>query len=206
MKIALKAAFFLLGIIWLFFFIDWIPGIQLGIYGLYPRHLDGIIGIIMAPLIHSGWDHLLSNTPPILFLVGLIFFFYRPIALQVLIFIWLGTGMLVWIFGRPVYHIGASGVLYGLVAFLFWNGIFRRDIKSIALSLLVLFYFGSLITGVLPGQEGISWESHLLGGISGIITAYLFRNKTNLPHPDEIENTYQEEEARYFLDRNIFDD
>ncbi len=205
MKHAVKAALFLLGTIWIFFLIDWIPGIQLGIYGLYPRHVDGLIGILMAPLIHSGWSHLLSNTPPILFLVGLIFFFYRPIALQVLVFIWLSTGILVWIFGRPVYHIGASGVLYGLVAFVFWNGIFRRDIKSIALSLLVLFYFGSLITGILPGQEGISWESHLLGGISGIITAYLFRKKTNPPF-DESEKNHQEEEPRYFLDRNIFDD
>lgn len=205
MKHAVKAALFLLGTIWIFFLIDWIPGIQLGIYGLYPRHVDGLIGILMAPLIHSGWSHLLSNTPPILFLVGLIFFFYRPIALQVLTFIWLSTGIFVWIFGRPVYHIGASGVLYGLVAFVFWNGIFRRDIKSIALSLLVLFYFGSLITGILPGQEGISWESHLLGGISGIITAYLFRKKTN-PPIDESEKNHQEEEPRYFLDRNIFDD
>ncbi|MGA1543465.1 MAG: rhomboid family intramembrane serine protease [Saprospiraceae bacterium] len=204
MKQAIKAALSLSGIIWLFFIIDWIPGIQLGAYGLYPRHVDGLVGIIMAPLIHSGWGHLLSNTPPILFLVGLIFFFYRPIALPVLLFIWLSTGILVWIFGRPVYHIGASGVLYGLVAFVFWNGIFRRDVKSIALSLLVLFYFGSLITGILPGQEGISWESHLLGGISGIITAYLFRNKTK-PPLDESEGINQEEEAHYFLERDIFD-
>lgn len=205
MKYAIKAALLLLGIIWFFFFIDGIPGIDLGEYGLYPRHVDGLIGIIMAPLIHGGWGHLISNSPPILFLVALIFFFYRPIAPSVLFFIWLSTGILVWIFGRPVYHIGASGVLYGLVAFVFWNGIFRRDVKSIALSLLVLFYFGSLITGILPGQEGISWESHLLGGVSGIMTAYLFRKKTK-PPIDESEITHQEEETRYFLDRNIFDD
>lgn len=204
MKQAIRAALFLSGLIWLFFLIDWIPGIQLGTYGLYPRHVDGLVGIIMSPLIHSGWGHLLSNTPPILFLVGLIFFFYRPIGLSVLVFIWLSTGILVWIFGRPVYHIGASGVLYGLVAFVFWNGIFRRDVKSIALSLLVLFYFGSLITGILPGQEGISWESHLLGGVSGIITAYLFRKKTKSPL-DEGEEIDQEEESRYFLERDIFE-
>ena len=84
---------------------------------------------------------------------------------------------MVWLFARPVYHIGASGIIYGLLGFLFFSGIFKRDNRSIALSLLITFIYGGLIWGILPGMKGISWESHLFGGISGIVTAFIFRKE-----------------------------
>lgn len=87
------------------------------------------------------------------------------------------TGALVWVFGRDAYHVGASGVIYGLLAFLVVAGFMRKNVKLIALSIIVAVIYGGLIYGVLPGQEGISWESHLFGAISGAIVAYLFRNK-----------------------------
>jgi membrane associated rhomboid family serine protease len=82
---------------------------------------------------------------------------------------------LVWLFARPVYHVGASGIIYGLLGFLFFSGIFRRDNRSIAIALLITFLYGGLIWGVLPGARGISWESHLFGGISGIVIAFIFQ-------------------------------
>lgn len=104
-------------------------------------------------------------------------FFYRKIFFQSLGLIYVMTGALVWVFGRDAYHVGASGVIYGLLAFLVVAGFMRKNVKLIALSIIVAVIYGGLIYGVLPGQEGISWESHLFGAISGAIVAYLFRNK-----------------------------
>lgn len=143
--------------------------------GLLPRNLVGLLGIITAPLIHADFSHLISNTIPLLILGWIIFTFYRKVAYLLFIFIYLVTGLLVWIFARQVYHIGASGIVYGFVSFLFFSGIFRRDNISITLALIITFLYGGLVWGILPGMEGISWESHLFGGIAGLIAAYLFR-------------------------------
>jgi hypothetical protein len=89
--------------------------------------------------------------------------------------IYLFTGLSVWLFARPVSHIGASGVVYGLVAFIFWNGIFRRSIRSIILAVVVTMLYSGMFMGILPQQEGISWESHLFGALVGVVTAYWFR-------------------------------
>jgi len=143
--------------------------------GLIPRIPIGLLGIITAPLIHADFSHLISNTVPLIILGWIIFSFYRRVAFISFIFIYLLTGMLVWIFARQVYHIGASGIVYGYVSFLFFSGIFRRDNISITLALVITFLYGGLVWGILPGMKGISWESHLFGGISGLIAAYMFR-------------------------------
>lgn len=195
----------LLWIIHLFKFafgLDWLARL-----GVFPRHVDGLWGILFSPLLHSDWGHLLSNTPPVLALGIMVLFFYRRIAWPAFAMIYLLTGLAVWIFGREVYHIGASGVIYGLVAFVFWNGIFRRNLKSIVLSLIVVFYYGSMFAGILPGQEGISWESHLLGGLVGIFVSFWFKDDIEEDEHRQIPSWEREplDEPGFFLDRDTFE-
>jgi len=143
--------------------------------GLLPRNLLGLLGIFTSPLIHADFSHLISNTIPLIILGWIIFSFYPKLSYLLFVFIYFFTGLLVWIFARQVYHIGASGVVYGFVSFLFFSGIFRRDNTSIALALVITFLYGGLVWGMIPGWKGISWESHLFGAITGLIAAYLFR-------------------------------
>lgn len=145
--------------------------------GLFPREPLGLIGIFTSPLIHGGFPHLISNSLPIFFLGAGILYFYPETAIKILSIIYVFTGLLVWLFARPVYHIGASGLIYGFAAFLFFSGIFKRDNRSIGLALLVTFLYGGMVWGILPGQPGISWESHFFGGITGIVCAFIFRKK-----------------------------
>ena len=144
-------------------------------FGLLPGAIKGLPGILFGPLIHANIKHLFSNSVPILFLGSGIIYFYRKSSYKVISIIYLGTGILDWIFARKAYHIGASGIVYGLVTFLFFSGIIRRDTRAIALALLVTFLYGSLIWGVLPLDSGVSWESHLFGSIMGIFCAFLFK-------------------------------
>lgn len=179
-------------------------------FGVYPRHLSGMVGVVTSPLIHSNYSHLISNTVP-LAVMGLgIFYFYPKAAYKVFAFVYFCTGILVWLFAREVYHIGASGIVYAFVSYLFFSGIFRRDNKSITLSLIVVFLYGGLVWGVLPGLEGISWESHLFGAITGIIAAFVFRKSDPIKHydwedeesdvpPEKLEVSYDPEKNK-FLD------
>ena len=162
-------------LIWIVHIVSLVLNVDLTRLGLIPRIPIGLLGIITAPLIHADFSHLISNTVPLIILGWIIFSFYRRVAFISFIFIYLLTGMLVWIFARQVYHIGASGIVYGYVSFLFFSGIFRRDNTSITLALVITFLYGGLVWGILPGMKGISWESHLFGGISGLIAAYMFR-------------------------------
>ncbi|HSW53600.1 MAG TPA: rhomboid family intramembrane serine protease [Ignavibacteriaceae bacterium] len=143
--------------------------------GLLPRNLVGLLGIFTSPLIHADFSHLISNTIPLIILGWIIFSFYPRLSYLLFVFIYLLTGLLVWIFARQVFHIGASGIVYGFVSFLFFSGIFRRDNASIALALVITFLYGGLVWGMIPGWKGISWESHLFGAITGLTSAYLFR-------------------------------
>ena len=162
-------------VLWVVHLLSLFFNLKLGGMGILPRDLPGLMGIVTGPLIHAEYAHLISNTIPLIILGWIIFFFFRRISYLLFFFIYLITGMLVWILAREVYHIGASGIVYGFVSFLFFSGIFRRDNKSIALALMVTFLYGGIVWGVLPGQKGISWESHLFGAIAGIVAAYMFR-------------------------------
>lgn len=190
--------------------------LSLGQYGLYPRDISGLRGILFSPFIHSDFPHLISNSIPLLVLLCLLFVFYKKVAYRALGSIYILTGVLVWIFGRntsyvggPLYHVGASGVVYGLVAFIFWIGVFTKNRISIVLSLIMVFVYGSMFLGIAPGEDGISWESHLLGGVAGIIVAFLFRNKVIAYYREEklVDQPFEEEEyeGEYFLPRDIFD-
>ncbi len=160
---------------WMVYLISLSLNLDLSRMGILPRDMIGILGIISGPIVHANFSHLLSNTMPLLILGWTIFFFYSEVSYKSFIVIYVLTGLFVWLFAREVYHIGASGIVYGFVSFLFFSGIFRRDNKSIAIALIVTFLYGGIVWGILPGQKGISWESHLFGGIAGIITAFIFR-------------------------------
>ena len=162
-------------LLWIIHLVSLLLNQDLSRLGLLPRKPVGLLGIITSPLIHGDFSHLISNTIPLIILGWIIFNFYNKISYLLFLFIYLLTGLLVWIFARQVYHIGASGIVYGFVSFLFFSGIFRRDNKSIALALVITFLYGGLVWGILPGLEGISWESHLFGAITGLIAAYMFR-------------------------------
>jgi len=175
-------------------------------WGIFPRDWDGIIGIFTAPFIHSDWEHLMSNSLPIFMLMGIVMVFYRKVAIAATVIITLFTGFTVWLFARESYHIGASGVVYGLVAFLAWSGVFRRNLRSIVLSLVILVMYSGYFHGIVPNKEGVSWESHLFGGMVGIFAAFLFKN---VKESDELEKTdpWADERGKteYFLPRNTFE-
>ena len=175
-------------------------------WGIFPRAADGLIGILSAPLIHGSWEHLFSNSAPFFVTTTIIHFFYKKVAWPSFIFIYLLTGLLVWLFGRSVYHIGASGVVYGLVSFIFWTGIFRRNMKSIVLALIVTVLYSGYLGGILPEKEGISWESHLIGGIVGIIVAFVFKSMIEVD--EEQHDPWAHEllaDAEYYLPRDTFE-
>ena len=203
-SISIPLRFILL--IWAIHFFQIVSGMNFGKYGIFPRELFGLRGIVFSPLIHSDLHHLISNSAPIFFLSVMIVYFYPRIATRSMLMIYLLTGLAVWIFGRRVFHIGASGVVYGLVSFVFWMGLFRRSIKSIILALIVTVLYSGYFLGILPNQEGISWESHLLGGVVGIFVANWFKEQIELDEGDEKPSWENDSsDKQYFLKRDIFD-
>jgi membrane associated rhomboid family serine protease len=146
--------------------------------GIYPLEVKGLPGIFFSPLIHENFKHLFDNSIPLFFLATAVFYFYSEVALKVCIWTYILTGLLVWFAGREAWHIGASGLVYGLASFLFFSGIVRRYFRLVALSLLIVFLYGSMVWGMLPEfYKNVSWESHMLGFISGIILAMWFRKE-----------------------------
>jgi len=146
--------------------------------GIYPLTLKGLPGIIFSPFIHSDLHHLFNNSLPLFFLATALFYFYSEVAPKVFLLTYLLTGLLVWLAGREAWHIGASGLVYGLASFLFFSGIIRRYFRLIALSLLVVFLYGSMVWGIFPGiYKNVSWESHMLGFFSGVILSVWYRKE-----------------------------
>ena len=167
-------------IIWAIKVIEYAFNVDLSFLGNYPLKLKGIMGIVSMPFVHGGWDHLMANTVPLFVLGTALFYFYRSISFRVFFGIWILSGIWVWFGGRPSWHIGASGVIYGLSSFLFVSGLIRKDSRLAALALIVTFLYGSMIWGVFPDffpkEKNISWEGHLGGAIGGLIMALYYRN------------------------------
>jgi len=163
---------------WLVKIIEMLFEIDLSGFGIYPLTFKGLPGILFSPFIHADFNHLFSNSLP-LFLLGVaLFYFYSEVALKVFIWTFFLTGLLVWIAGREAWHIGASGLVYGLASFLFFSGIIRRYFRLIALSLLIVFLYGSMVWGLFPGvYKNVSWESHMLGFFSGVLLAIWYRKE-----------------------------
>ncbi len=178
-----------LGFVFLLWFIRALEDsltVDLGVWGILPRSISGLVGIFTAPLIHGSAFHLLSNTFPLLMLLVAVFYFYDEIAAEVFAWIYVATGFWVWVIARQAYHIGSSGLVYGLAAFLFFSGIFRKDARSIAVSLVIAFIHGGMLQGLFPTESSVSWESHLLGSAAGIFCSFYFR-KTPTSIEDEVD-------------------
>ncbi|WP_248722181.1 rhomboid family intramembrane serine protease [Seonamhaeicola sp. ML3] len=150
-------------------------------FGIYPRTFDGLRGVLLSPFIHNGIKHLYHNTVPVLVLTMAMFYFYRKIAWKVILLGIVISGFLTWCIGRPSYHIGASGLIYVLVSFTFFKGVFAKHYRLIALSLLVVFLYGSMVWYIVPIKEGVSWEGHLSGLVTGLIFALFFKKQIAKP-------------------------
>lgn len=180
---------------------------RLGLVGVVPRKSYGLWGIFTGPLVHSDWQHLTANVLPMAGLLTLLFVFYKKISYFGFVLIYLLTGAVVWMFARQVSHVGASGIVYGLISFVFFNGIFRKNLLSIILSLIVtMMYVGSgYFMGILPNQEGISWESHLFGALVGVFVSFVLKDIPEEIDQQYVEKEWEEEETRHYLPRDTFD-
>lgn len=207
--------FWLIVIIWLVKLTEYALNTDFSEYGLYPRKWEQIYGIFTMPFLHGDFKHLASNSMPFLVLGTALFYFYKYTGFKILFLLYIGTGIFTWITARPSYHIGLSGIVYGLAAFLVFAGFLSKNRALTAISFVVIFLYGSMIWGVLPGKEGVSWEGHLFGAVSGMLLAFWFAKDvvkpeiiedtevwedefsdfdTGLPHSTEINYEYQEKE------------
>jgi membrane associated rhomboid family serine protease len=181
-RLAVKISLSFVALIWLMHFLNWALDLGPGDFGVRPRQIAGLAGILFAPLMHGDFAHLLSNSLPLLILGTTMLYLYPHAALRVLPAVYFGPGIAVWLFARGSSHIGASGLVYGLVTYIFVAGILRRDKRAIAASLLVCFLYGALIWGVLPIAPKLSWETHLAAAIIGLALGIALRNLDIPPH------------------------
>ncbi|MFC2086839.1 rhomboid family intramembrane serine protease [Bacteroidota bacterium] len=207
-------SFFIL-VIWLVELTESSLNLDLRYLGIFPLKWSGLIGILTSPLIHSDFNHIFNNSTSMFILSIGLFYFYRPLSYKIFFIIYFTSGVLVWLMARPAYHIGCSGVIYGLASFLFFSGIIRNDIRLMAISLIVIFLYGSMIWGIFPLDHSISWESHLWGGFSGMFLSIIYRNHgpRRPRYSWETEEEYDEEDdvsedtikGREWKDENIND-
>lgn len=184
--------------IWTVYWIELRFQMNLNDYGVNPRTFEGLRGVIFSPFIHGSLDHLYNNTIPLAILMASLFYFYRKVALKTLLLGVLFSGLITWGIGRPSYHIGASGVIYFLASFIFFKGIFTKYYRLVALSLMVVFIYGSLLWYIFPIKDGISWEGHLGGFIMGLVLAFLL--KSPVPSSKKFaweHDDYNEEEDEF---------
>jgi len=191
--------FLIVLLMWAVRVIQTVGGYNFAFLGIYPLTWKGLPGIITTPFIHADFSHLMANTVPMLVLGTALFYFYRDIAFRILALIWIFTGIWVWIGAREAWHIGASGIVYGLAAFILVSGIIRRHSGLMAMALVVVFLYGSLIWGIFPEffpEERISWEAHLYGLIAGVAMAFYYRKEGPQRKKYEWEDEEEEEEEK----------
>jgi len=186
-------------IIWFVFWFEVKFGYRFNSYGVFPRTLTGLRGIIFSPFIHSNIEHLYHNTIPLFVLSTALFYFYRTISWKVIFYGIILSGFLTWCIGRPANHIGVSGLIYVLMSFTLFKGIFAKHYRLLALSLLIIFLYGSMIWYVFPIKENISWEGHLSGLIVGIFFALIFKKSIAKPKKYAWEQDDYNEEDDPFL-------
>ncbi|MBW6489736.1 MAG: rhomboid family intramembrane serine protease [Lentimicrobium sp.] len=195
-------ALIVVAIMWLVKAVELIGGISFVSFGVLPLQIKGLWGIIFSPLIHADMAHLTANSAPMFLLTAALVYYYRKEAFRLFSILWILTGLWVWLFARgESYHIGASGVVYGLAAFHFTGGFIRREPGLMAFSMLIIFLYGSMIWGFFPEffpKKNISWESHLMGAVAGVLLAVYYRKtgpQAKVYHWDE-----EEEEEDDFSD------
>lgn len=185
----------IVGLFWLVKLIEISLGLSFVKGGVFPHHLKGLHGILTSPFIHSGFSHLVSNSVPFFILLFVLVYFYRSFSYRIFWRIYLLSGICVWIFGREAWHIGASGVVYGLAAFHFVSGIIRNDVRLLTISVVVVFLYGGMIWGMFPINPDVSWESHLWGAVSGVLLALYYRKYNIRRNQFDWEEEEEEEEA-----------
>jgi membrane associated rhomboid family serine protease len=188
---AMRALMFI-ALLWLIELLDRVFDLQLYRLGVLPHAPEGLGGILLAPLIHGSWGHLLSNSFALLILLTALLYGYPRSAKPALTLVYIGSGLGVWLFARESYHFGASGLTHGMMFYIFTAGILRRDRLSIALSLIVFFIYGSMIWSIFPQEPGISYESHFFGAACGVLAALLFARRD--PPPAEKHYDWDDEE------------
>jgi membrane associated rhomboid family serine protease len=188
-RLALRLSLGFVALLWLVPLLGW--GLELERFGVRPREWAGLPGILFAPLLHSGFPHLIANSLPVLVLGTAMLHLYPTAAFRVLPVVYLGPGIAVWLFANEGVHVGASGLVYGLVSYIFVAGLIRRDRRAVAGSLLVAFMYGSLVWGVLPIRHGVSWETHLAAAILGVALAIMLRHRDN---PPRLRYSWEDEE------------
>ncbi len=177
-KKILRALYFpiaFLVVVWVVWLSFRFLGADMAPIGIQPLTIHGLIGIVLSPFAHGSLSHIVANSSSFLVLSVALFYFYRLLAWRVFIISWLFSGALLWLGGRDAVHIGASGLVYSLAFFLFFSGIFRKNRTLGSISLIVVFLYGSMIWGMMPQSNGISWEGHIYGAIPGLILAWYYR-------------------------------
>ena len=174
-RLALKVSLYFVTLLWVVTLLDWGLELELTRFGVRPRSLPGLPGVLVAPLLHGDFSHLISNSLPLLVLGTGMLYLYPHSSLKVIPAVYLGPGLAVWLFGRPPLHIGASGLVYGLAIYILISGIIRRDTRAVSAAMLVFFLYGTLLLGLLPNHSSISWETHLIAALIGLVLALLFR-------------------------------
>lgn len=161
--------------LWWIKLLEW--GFDWSLYrlGILPGKATGLLGILTAPLIHGSWEHLIANTLPLLLLGAVVLYGYPRSRWRVIATIWLVSGFGVWLFARPSYHFGASGITHGLLFFLLVVGILRRDRRSIGLLMIAFFMYGTMVLTIFPRDPQVSFEYHFFGAVGGVLAALLFR-------------------------------
>jgi len=180
--------------IWMIKISEVLLEINLSNWGVLPRNLIGLKGVFTSPLIHGDFKHLIANSTSFLVLSTALFFFYRKVALQIFVLNYFMSGIFLWLGGREVWHIGASGIIYGMAAFLLLSGIFRKDLRLLTISLIVVFLYGSFIWGLFPIDLKISWEGHLMGAASGTILSLIYYKQGPPVHSYEIDTEDEDDE------------
>jgi len=185
---------------WLVFLVESTLNLEFAVFGIYPLEIKGLKGILFSPFIHSGYKHLAANSIPFFVLSLALFYFYRKLAYRIFILVYLLSGLCVWLGGREAWHIGASGVIYGLASFLFFSGIFRNDVKLLTIAIIVVFLYGGMFWGIFPLKPDVSWESHLWGAVSGLLLSIYYRNQGPIrPHFEWEDEPEDEDEYTSFF-------
>ena len=195
LRIAFTVALSFALLLWALKLAEYLSGLDFTQFGIYPRRAGGLVGVLCAPFIHASFSHLFANTAPIIVIGTMLLYGYPRAAKVLLPVVYLGSGVAVWLFAREAYHIGASGLAFGMLFFVFTVGVLRRERRTIAISLLVFFLYGGMISGVLPGARDVSFESHLSGALIGVLLAFFLRHRDSESPRKQYSWEHEEAEA-----------